>query len=395
MNQSTKNEHRSCDFKSRIGFKCAFTLVELLVVIAIIGVLVALLLPAVQSARESARRSQCINNIKQLALGCMTYHDAKKAFPPALTYSEAAMTARGYTPTSVKGIESNPYHGPNWAIFILPFIEQQTLYKQFDLSQYISADINRTPRGQSLQVMLCPSDSQFNAEPFSVPAALGGDNWARGNYGANSSLSHMQDGNVAYSPTQTATAHVWFGTSGYADFSWTRGVMGGNTALGIREINDGTSNTVLLVELRAGLSPGDRRGIWAMGMAGASSVWAYSTDDAVGPNSCNDYADNILGSAKANAEVGHSFLVQNCMGTAETGGSGSFQASPRSQHPGGIIVAFADGSASFTSDNIETHHKTDDWNLAWDYKTPGFVYFGAWEKIMCSSDGGIFDRNAF
>jgi prepilin-type processing-associated H-X9-DG protein len=333
----------------------------------------------------------------------MNYHDARKTFPPALTYSERALQARGMTPVvnGMKNIESNPYHGPNWAILILPFIEQQALYKQFDLTQYISpdsknpVDVNRTARGQSLQVMLCPTDGAFNGEPFSVPAALGGDNWARGNYGANSSLSHMQDGNVAYSPTQTEPAHYWFGTSGWADLSWTRGIMGGNTALAIKEIDDGTSNTVLLVELRAGLSPGDRRGIWAMGMAGASSVWAHSTDDAVGPNGCIDGADNILGSPKANQEVGHNFLVQNCMGTSEAGGGGSFQASPRSQHPGGIIVAFADGSATFISDNIETHHKTDDWNLAYDSKTPGTVYFGAWEKIMCSKDGGTFDRNAF
>jgi prepilin-type N-terminal cleavage/methylation domain-containing protein/prepilin-type processing-associated H-X9-DG protein len=367
-----------------------FTLVELLVVIAIIGVLVALLLPAVQAAREAARRSQCINNVKQLALACVTYHDTKKAFPPALTYSEAALTARGSTPTNMTGVDGNPYHGPNWAIMILPYIEQQTLYSRFNLKEYISADVNRDFRGQRIDTMLCPTDSAFNTQPFEVPAPLGGGNWARGNYGANSSMSHMQRDNVAYSPKHTDSAPVWFGTGWAAGLSWTRGIMGGNTSLAIKQIEDGTSNTVLLVELRAGLTPGDRRGIWAMGMAGASSVWAHSTDDCLGPNYCAVGADNILGSNRAVAEGGEDLFAQNCMGIS-SGGSTSFQAGPRSQHPGGVAVAFADGSVTFITDNIEVHHGGR--NIA--YETEGYNDFGAWEKIMCSSDGGSFNRNEF
>jgi prepilin-type N-terminal cleavage/methylation domain-containing protein/prepilin-type processing-associated H-X9-DG protein len=367
-----------------------FTLVELLVVIAIIGVLVSLLLPAVQAAREAARRSQCTNNIKQLALACMTYHDTRKGFPPALTYSEKALTARGSTPTNMAGVDGNPYHGPNWGIMILPYIEQQALYSRFNLKEYVSADVNREPRGQNIDTMLCPTDSAFNTQRFEVPAALGGDNWARGNYGANSSLSHMQRDNVAYSPAHTDSAPVWFGTGWATGLSWTRGIMGGNTSLSIKQIEDGTSNTVLLVELRAGLTPGDRRGIWAMGMAGANSVWAYSTDDCLGPNYCASGADNILGSNRAVAEGGEGLFTQNCMGVSSTG-STSFQAGPRSQHPSGVTVAFADGSVTFISDNIEVHHGGR--NIA--YEANGFNDFGAWEKIMCSSDGGIFNRNEF
>jgi prepilin-type N-terminal cleavage/methylation domain-containing protein/prepilin-type processing-associated H-X9-DG protein len=370
-----------------------FTLVELLVVIAIIGVLVALLLPAVQSAREAARRSQCTNNIRQLALACMTYHDAKKSFPPALTYSEAALRARGNTPTAngMSGVDGNPYHGPNWAIMILPYIERQTLYSSFNFNEYVSADANREARGTTIPTMLCPTDSAFNSQPFSTVAALGGDNWARGNYGANGSLSHCKDGNLAFSPKQTEPAWIWFGTSSWGDLSWTRGVMGGNTALSIKQIEDGASNTVLLTELRAGLGPSDRRGIWAMGMAGASSVWGHSTDDCIGPNSCISGADNILGSNRAVAEVGESTLLQNCMGVS-SGGSTSFQAAPRSQHVGGINLAFADGSVAFITENIETHHGAGE-NIA--YETNGFLDFGAWEKIMCSRDGGLFNRAEF
>lgn len=388
-----KQRNRQSATTSVYNFDRGFTLVELLVVIAIIGVLVALLLPAVQAAREAARRSQCINNVKQLALACMTYHDSNKTFPPALTYSDAALKARGNTPTEngMNGVDGNPYHGPNWAIMILPYIEQQTLYARFNLKEYISADVNRDPRGIMLQTMLCPTDAAFNTQPFSVPGPMGGDNWARGNYGANSSLAHMQKGNVAYSPTQTASAPVWFGTDWATGLSWTRGIMGGNTSLSIKQIEDGTSNTVLLTELRAGLSPGDRRGIWAMGMAGASSVWGHATDDCLGPNWCASGADNILGSNRAVAEVGESILNENCMGVSATG-STSYQAGPRSQHVGGITIAFADGSVAFISDNIETNDGGVR-NIAYDKNGP--TLFGAWEKIMCSSDGGIFNRNEF
>lgn len=366
-----------------------FTLVELLVVIAIIGVLVALLLPAVQSARESARRMQCSSNIKQLALGCMGYHDTKKVFPPALTYSQAAFDKRGGTASALQTIDSNPWNGPNWVIMILPYIEQRSLYDRFNFSKFISEPENREPRGQNIPTMLCPSDS-FNGEPFSVPAGLGGDNWARGNYGANSSLVHCKSGNVAESPRKPDTAPEWTQYYDGLDRSWTRGIMGGNTSLTVHQIEDGTTNTILLTELRAGLNAVDRRGIWAMGMAGASSVWAHSTDDCIGPNSCQPGADNIYGGSTVVTQLGEGTLLQECMYSGG-GGSGSNQAAPRSLHAGGVNVAFADGSVTFITENIATHK--GEYNIAYD--RDGYLDFAVWEKIMSSSDGGLFNRNEF
>src|SRR3954470_23928311 len=114
-----------------------FTLIELLVVIAIIGVLVALLLPAVQAAREAARRSQCVNNLKQIGLGLHGYHDAVGAFPP------------GYISAQVPG--SNPLTGGDdigagwaWGSMILPQIEQDSLFHAINFSLSVAPAANNT-----------------------------------------------------------------------------------------------------------------------------------------------------------------------------------------------------------------------------------------------------------
>src|ERR1044072_3020233 len=100
-------------------FRNAFTLVELLVVIAVIGILVALLLPAVQAAREAARRGQCANNMRQLAIGLINYENAKKYLPP------------GGVSQGDGGIPS----GAVWSIFILPYVEEQALYDKYDFNE--------------------------------------------------------------------------------------------------------------------------------------------------------------------------------------------------------------------------------------------------------------------
>jgi prepilin-type N-terminal cleavage/methylation domain-containing protein len=129
----------------------AFTLVELLVVIAIIGVLVALLLPAVQAARESARRTQCMNNMKQLVTAMMVYHDAYHVFPPA----HSGWNADG-------AID----YQHSWMTLILPFVEEQALYDLYDFSlrwnQGNNArNVTRSEAG-NLAVQLCPSSEHLD-----------------------------------------------------------------------------------------------------------------------------------------------------------------------------------------------------------------------------------------
>ena len=345
----------------------AFTLVELLVVIAIIGILVALLLPAVQAAREAARRSQCLNNTKQICLALQNYHDSFGEFPPSIFF-DTPYLAGGPFYDSLKGVT---FSGPNWVIRVLPYMEETATYDRFDLSTYIAAPVNREPRGTEISGMLCPSD-RGNIEPFNG-GAFDGDGWARGNYGANASLGLFPYRNV------TANSEVWGRTP------WTRGVMGANVSQSISKITDGTSKTIAIAEIRIGLTQDDRRGIWAMGAPGASSIWGHSIDNLTGPNSCIVGGDNIKGINKVIASIGEDALNAECMGA--WGGGGSEQAAPRSMHPGGIQVGFTDGSARFIVDSIETH--------AGGFKLENEEDMRTWERLTASSDSQVIDPNAY
>ena len=128
----------------------AFTLVELLVVIAIIGILVALLLPAVQAAREAARRMQCSNNLKQIGLALHNFEGVHKFLPPGAVAGSTATDAHNAfrIPTRVE-------HG--WAIFLLPWLEQQGVYDLYDLRRDWRAPQNRTARETDLAVFKCPT----------------------------------------------------------------------------------------------------------------------------------------------------------------------------------------------------------------------------------------------
>jgi prepilin-type N-terminal cleavage/methylation domain-containing protein len=155
----------------KIRRRPGFTLVELLVVIAIIGVLVALLLPAVQQAREAARRSSCMNNLRQLGVALHNHHDVKNVLPPGCTYYGACCSPPTYT---------------TWSIEILPFMEQQALYSQYRQDEQNTSPNNNLVGQQRVKTHECPSD-QIKGK-LEIPASGKGfdlnQNWMHGSYRA-------------------------------------------------------------------------------------------------------------------------------------------------------------------------------------------------------------------
>ncbi len=332
-----------------ISRRCAFTLVELLVVIAIIGILIALLLPAVQAAREAARRAQCTNNLKQLGLALHNYHDQWHTFPPS-----ESRPSSGYS-------TSGAYL--NWVILILPFMEQQPLYDEFNRNLPISDAANAVPRGRQLSTMLCPSDpynrTPFNGSANSRTASLG-DGWARGNYAANGSLAFRR-----YSSTDTWCA-------AYPESAGWRqpgriGVMGVNSSVGIAGILDGTSNTLLVGEIRAGIVTADERGTWALGSAAGSSLWAHGGmyGDAYGINCRSLNADDTLGCSAAISAAGSEEALRDLGMSCYSSGDGN-QQGMRSLHPGGGNVCLADGSTRFISETIQVRPSSTTTPSVWD-----------------------------
>ncbi len=324
------------------GRRRAFTLVELLVVIAIIGILIALLLPAIQAARAAARRSQCKNNLKQIGLCLINYHDAQRRFPYSATYDAQY--------SNLTSILTQSNHGEflkNWCIDILPFGEYSTDFDTFDLTtpgRFITQGReNQQGRMKKIAIFLCPEDNSNNEVPFDGTQSSGvnrlGANWARGNYAANGALIPLPRG------ASWDASRDW-----YKDEY--RGVMGINNSLAIKKMGDGASKTILVAEINSGVSSSDLRGTWALGACGASSLWGhgYVGSSLKGPNSSGN--DVIWGCSAVQSSVGgSSVLRQWLMGCSQ---GANTMATSRSKHPGGIQAVLADGSVHFISDNVDT-----------------------------------------
>jgi prepilin-type N-terminal cleavage/methylation domain-containing protein/prepilin-type processing-associated H-X9-DG protein len=341
----------------------AFTLIELLVVIAIIAVLIALLLPAVQAAREAARRSQCVNNMKQLGLALANYHSSNDCFPPG-----ALDTMRAGPPAAVT---TTNYTSWSWIAYMLPSMEQGAIYNAINFQlgtgqgDAIAGRIASTVVGTRINSLLCPSASTpaGNVTSWSGPSIPAPGNSYFGSVG--SSLEY--DGNQTSGPPNGVIQY--------------RG-----RSLGIRDIRDGTSNTIAIGEFLIGdfnsskitlLSDiGDAPGTLPNGITrnsqsvnmpygatgGGSNIinWLVSCKTTLATAGTNKsfqgdtWAFGVFGHALGNFVLGPNPKYPNCLDQTSSASDfdrpGVFSAS--SFHSGGANVGMADGSVRFLKESV-------------------------------------------
>jgi prepilin-type N-terminal cleavage/methylation domain-containing protein/prepilin-type processing-associated H-X9-DG protein len=335
---------------ARSSPRSGFTLIELLVVIAIIAILIALLVPAVQKVREASARAQCANNIKQVGLACHSYHDNYKALPPALQIANPPSNGTQNSASTYR----TPAFGPNWCVFLLPYLEKNDLFLAAEPAKYMaSSGADKTWRtiiGERIPTLLCPSDS-FNTSNFNLTTT--GNNagpWGRGNYAASAGggwFHWTQKGESSQSEGSTKSGNAC------------GGCMGINWGAKMKQISDGdgTSTTIMINEVRAGMSEKDRRGVWAMGVGGSSVTAAIGLGDCLRPNDDLEYSDDTenCNDARAALSAGNSGFAKFRMGCSNDNLPNNWpnwQANARSLHPGGVNCCFADGSVRYIFNDI-------------------------------------------
>jgi len=236
-----------------------FTLVELLVVIAIIGILVALLLPAVQAAREAARRMQCTNNLKQMGIALHNYHDTYKTFPPGGIECGGAVNGPCNSTYGRRQLTT-------WTLCILPFMEQQPLYDQYDFNLGNTDAANAAVCQTFISSYLCPSDVRTNvlSRPGSGPQRF---EYAPGSYRSVSGVTRTRGGPHFDEPNtlnslDRGLLHVVYGNG--ARWSTER----------MADVIDGTANTIMVGEMVS--TPCPQSGGVSNGRCRRATFWAYT-----------------------------------------------------------------------------------------------------------------------
>ncbi len=302
-----------------------FTLIELLVVIAIIAVLIALLLPAVQSAREAARRAQCINNLKQLALAAHNYWSANNVFPMGIQWQRDMIGGGCWTSGSL-------------LVPLMQYAEQVPLFNAVNFNVNMYNQPNTTISGTGMSILWCPSDAKV-AEPYLYPpgavGTLPGVNLPMRytSYAANSGEFFITDFTNFQNPNPGSCEFSFDAAPGQIQMNGLAYML---SHVSIAAITDGTSNTFAFAERAHGRFPANDINCWNWWTSGNFGDTMFTTL----------YGMNVFQKAPFNVNLG-ALCVSD-------GGSDEFVGSPSSFHPGGANFAFCDGSVKFMKDSVSS-----------------------------------------
>lgn len=322
-------------------FQRGFTLIELLVVIAI---LIGLLLPAVQKVREAAARSQCSNNLKQFGLAAHNFHQTNNFLPPG-----------GMTDAPPFATANNGGWGSSWAVFILPFIEQENMYKQFTFPGNSGWGATNNPQkatGVVIKIFRCPSSPFPELVPSPPPGTGAGGLMGNSYVGVSGAVSTAINGYV--DPD--------FNTGGAGAGCCTGGIGAGNglmipgtPKIKMATIRDGTSNTVMISEQNDFLyTANNTRVNWSVGgLHGWLIGWhSTATPPMVGNGGDMRTFNMTTVRYKINQKSGWPNTPGNC-GTVGVCDNIGTNIPLNSAHPSGVNSVFGDGSVRFLTDNLD------------------------------------------
>jgi prepilin-type N-terminal cleavage/methylation domain-containing protein len=352
---SAQRMHFSCEgLVMQRSRQRGFTLIELLVVIAIIGILVALLLPAVQQARESARRTQCKNNMRNIGLAMHNYHDSHQQLPP------------GYIAKIPQNITSSERSLWSWGALLLPQLDQSPLYQVLNpgpmwLEQHLTTPQGLAALQTPLAVFRCPSDSGGGINEFDDSVAEPGNsnfyNAKVTSDGTDRIAISLSNYVMVANTSDSTTPPVLF-----SQYGPPHGVGFQNSSVGFREMRDGSSNTLIV---------GERAFRFDDLTVGAGNALGFSAATCASSGSWNIKSAQL-------AAVGIGYDGINYSATNRIHQRRGFS----SNHTGGAHFVLGDGSVRFISENIDYRKETV--GLGWpNYVTTTFA------RLLCRDDGQV------